>query len=83
MSTRHAQGTHLYVDAVAPETPATPGVFYSRRGGGPYYRWDYHEGSERWQGSRVSPDSLPKSLRAAGRIAPDASRSELLNHYQD
>ena len=83
MSTRYAQGTHLYIDTVGLESPTVPGIFYSRRGGGPYYRWDYDERSERWHGSRVSPDSLPKSLRAAGRIVPAALRTELLNHYQD
>lgn len=83
MTTKHAQGTHLYIDTISPETPDHLRAFYSRRGSGPYYRWIYDKKLKRWYGSRVSPNAVPQSLRAAGHIVPCALRTELLNHYQD
>lgn len=83
MTRKSAQGLHLYANTTGPDTLAEHGVFYSRRGGGPYYRWDYDEKIKRWHGSRVILDPPPKSLRVAANSVPVALRVELLGHYQD
>ncbi len=58
-------------------------VFYSRRRDGPYYRWRYEEGLERWRGSRVLPSDL--SVRelcpASWKALPTELQARLDEYY--
>ncbi len=58
-------------------------VFYSRREGGPFYRWLFEEELGRWRSSRVHPH-LPtlKTLCVANwKIVPPALQERLDEHY--
>ncbi len=57
--------------------------FYSRRAGGPFYRWRFEEELGRWRGSRVrlQPPTL-RTLCVANRgTVPPALRERLDEHY--
>jgi hypothetical protein len=79
------QGLRVYINAMAGTTDAQskPEVFYSRRGEGPYYRWQYAVETGRWRCSRVRLDLVPDSLRTAQKAVPAELRVELLEHYLD
>jgi hypothetical protein len=76
-------GLRVYVSPTAPKMPGRPGVFYSRRADGPFYRWLYEETLGRWCGSRISPSALtPKTLNIASwKDIPIALQSKLREHY--
>jgi hypothetical protein len=77
------QGLRVYINATGTEAITKPEIFYSRRGEGPYYRWQYVVESGRWRCARVSLDLLPDSLRTAQKAVPAELRVELLEHYLD
>ena len=59
--------------------------FYSRRSDGPYYRWWYENGLQRWCFARVrAPDfpTRPLSCSSWKSLPIDLQRS-LVEHYQD
>lgn len=60
-------------------------VFYSRREGGPYYRWRYEEGLEQWIFSRARPSEFaPKALCLANwKDVPTALQVRLDEHYME
>lgn len=58
------------------------GVFYSRRGGGPYYRWAYVESLEKWRAERMPDSSLPADLHVTGHV-PFELKASLREHYVD
>lgn len=62
---------------------ATDLNFYSRRSGGPYYRWRYEKVRLRWQWSRMCALELEdRELVAAGwKIVPDELKLRLDEHY--
>lgn len=71
---------------INPETAPASGaqkVFYSRRGGGPYYRWRFEEELGRWHGSRVHPliPALKALCVANWKIVPPALQERLDEHY--
>lgn len=61
------------------------GVFYSRRGNGPFYCWRYDEERGTWRVSRVTtPDLKPQVLSTASwKTVPAALRLRLNEHYQE
>src|SRR5467141_3943583 len=65
-------GLRMYIKPLGPQTTGEPGVFYSRRGDGPYYLWQYEEKVGLWRGSRVtSTDFAPRELlMASWKIVP-------------
>jgi hypothetical protein len=77
------QGLRVYVSATGAEAQSKPKVFYSRRGEGPYYRWQYAVEAGRWRSARVRLDLVPNSLRTAQKAVPAELRVELLEHYLD
>ena len=77
------QGLRVYISATSTEARTKPEVFYSRRGEGPYYRWQYAEEAGRWRSSRLRLDLVPDSLRTAQKAVPAELRVELLEHYLD
>ena len=78
-------GLRMYIKQVGTETSSGPGVFYSRRGEGPYYLWRYEEKVGQWRGSRVSSgDFAPRELlMASWKIVPSALQTKLSEHYLD
>jgi hypothetical protein len=73
----------VYVNPEAARTNGEHGVFYSRRRDGPYYRWRYEEGLERWCSSRVPPSGLPvKELCIAPwKALPTALQASIDAYY--
>ena len=76
-------GLRVYVDLKPPETRCT--VFYTRRAGGPYYRWRFEELSGQWLGSRMHAVELPVAelVSAPWKEVPAALKSSLDAHYVD
>jgi hypothetical protein len=76
-------GLRVYINTVGTDIQSKYGVFYSRRDGGPFYRWHYVEEKSRWCCSRVRLDLVPNSLRMAQKSVPTSLRTELMAHYLD
>lgn len=64
-------------------TGGGPRDFYSRRAGGPFYRWRFEEELGRWRGSRVHPlmPALKALCLANWKIVPPALQERLDEHY--
>lgn len=78
------RGLRVYTNPVGAGVSGEPGVFYSQRSCGPYYRWYYEKGLGRWRSSRVNPSFFLalKALSIAGWIAvPLALQARLDEHY--
>ena len=76
-------GLRVYTKLKPPDT--TCAVFYTRRAGGPYYRWRYEEFRGQWLGSRVHPGDLTVTelVAAPWKVIPGALKSILDQHYVD
>ena len=76
-------GLRVYVNTISSETRTGSGVFYSRRGDGPYYLWRYEEKLGQWRGSRVHADDFtPRDLSMARwKIVPQTLQTKLGEHY--
>jgi len=68
----------VYVDLKRSST-----VFYTRRAGGPYYRWRYEELRGQWLGSRMSASKLLELVSTPWKEVPTALKSSLAEHYVD
>ncbi len=77
-------GLRMYTSFDSPPIDV-PGVFYSRRGNGPYYLWHYEDVVGQWRVSRViTPDFSPQSLSVAPwKSVPIALQTRLSQHYMD
>lgn len=60
-------------------------VFYTRRAGGPYYRWRYEELRGKWLGARMRASELPvmELVSTPWKEIPTALKSSLDEHYVD
>lgn len=60
-------------------------VFYTRRAGGPYYRWQYEELRGKWLGSRMRAFELlvMQFVSTPWKELPTALKSSLDEHYVD
>jgi hypothetical protein len=78
-------GLLIYINPAGPNVAGEPGVFYSRREGGPYYRWSFASESLRWRCTRVHPNGLTlKSFLVANwNLVPPALQAMLNEHYSD
>lgn len=76
-------GLRVYINPAGDDTPGEPGVFYSRRSCGPYYRWSYDERTVEWHSSRVHPSFLAlDAFRAATwKAIPSSLQARLDEHY--
>ena len=74
-------GLRVYVDLKRPDPRCA--VFYTRRAGGPYYRWQYEELRGQWLGSRMHAFELTELVSAPWKEVPAALRSSLDEHYVD
>ena len=73
----------IYTSVEGTDTLFGDEEFYSRRAGGPYYRWFYEKKFGRWHFSRVHPSvSMLKALRVANlKDTPTALQTKLDEHY--
>lgn len=76
-------GLRIYSDLKRPNTLFA--VFYTRRAGGPYYRWRYEELRGQWLSSRIRAFELPviELVSTPWKEVPIALRSSLDEHYVD
>ncbi|HLO01131.1 MAG TPA: hypothetical protein VK208_21925 [Pyrinomonadaceae bacterium] len=61
------------------------GVFYSRRGNGPIYRWLYEEKRAQWRPLRMNTSDLNvhKLSNASWKSVPETLQVQLGSHYLD
>jgi hypothetical protein len=78
-------GLQIYINPVCAGLTGEPVAFYSRRAGGPFYRWSFEEESGRWRFSRVRPSLLTlRGFCAANwKIVPPELRARLDAHYME
>ena len=76
-------GLRVYIDLKRPDTLCL--VFYTRRAGGPYYRWRYEELRGQWLPSRMHAFELPVNelVSTPWKEVPTALKSSLNEHYVD
>ena len=76
-------GLRIYIDLKRPDTSFA--IFYTRRAGGPYYRWRYEELRGQWLGSRMHSFDLPvmELVSTPWKEVPTALKSSLDEHYVD
>lgn len=75
-------GVRIYTEATAVMTPED-GVFYSRRGEGPYYRWLYEANTAKWRVARVIDAAFTRQTLslATWKNVPVALQTRLGEHY--
>jgi hypothetical protein len=74
----------VHTDSVSAGTPGAGRVFYSRRAGGPHYRWQLDEkGPGQWHFTRLHPaERKPKVLSHLDQTdMPAALQARLAEHY--
>jgi hypothetical protein len=78
-------GLRIYINPAGLKAQGEPGVFYSRRECGPYYRWSFGGESVQWLGSRVYPTSLTLKAfcNASWKLVPPALQARLDEHYSE
>ena len=78
-------GLRVYINPAGLYVQGEPGVFYSRRECGPYYRWSFVDEPVRWRSSRVHPDnSTVRALCIANwNLVPPALQARLDEHYSE
>jgi hypothetical protein len=76
-------GLRVYIDQTKRGTWCA--VFYSRRAGGPYYRWRYEDLRGQWLGSRMHASELPVTelVSTPWKEVPAALKASLDGHYVD
>jgi hypothetical protein len=76
-------GLRVYFHPVGTDTTYGQRLFYSRRAGGPYYRWLYVESLGQWCSARVHlPELTLKALCIANwKAVPTALQTKLGEHY--
>lgn len=78
-------GLRIYIGQKRPGQRSLDPVFYTRRAGGPYYRWRYEEFRGRWLGSRMHSFDFPitELISAPWNQLPTALKASLGEHYVD
>jgi hypothetical protein len=78
-------GLRMYFRADGLGHTSSADTFYSRRGDGPYYVWQFDKEPGQWRGSRVIAASFaPRELLAATwKSVPGALQSKLGEHYME
>jgi hypothetical protein len=88
----NVSGLRVFVNAPsASETTVDPadakvdGVFYSRRGNGPIYRWLYEEKLAHWRVLRMNTSDFGthKLSNASWKSVPETLQAQLGAHYLD
>ena len=78
-------GLRLFTDLKAKVASSADSNFYSRRSGGPCYRWHYEEVRSLWQWSRMRALELEKRelVAAHWNALPAELKLSLRKHYLD
>ncbi|HKZ77142.1 MAG TPA: hypothetical protein VJ124_02380 [Pyrinomonadaceae bacterium] len=78
-------GLRLYIKPISANGVVGKKVFYSRRAGGPYYRWFFEEKLGRWQGLRMHACDLTlgELSLACWKAVPLALQVRLNEHYME
>jgi len=78
-------GLRVYIDQNKPNAWCTGPIFYSRRGGGPLYRWRFEELRGCWLSARVPAFelSVTELVSAPWKEVPPALKSSFDEHYVD
>jgi hypothetical protein len=76
-------GLRLFKNLKATVASSADLYFYSRRSGGPYYRWRYEKVRSRWQWYRMRALELEDSELVAARwkAVPAELKLSLKEHY--
>lgn len=76
-------GLRIYIDLKRSHTLCA--AFYTRRAGGPYYRWRYEELRGQWLSSRMHAFEMPvmELVSTPWNQVPTALKSSLDEHYID
>lgn len=76
-------GLRVYTPAVSGSSDQAKVIFYSRRGGGPFYLWRYDQEHATWRPSRIhNSDVVPQTFSfATWKSLPHALRARLGEHY--
>ncbi|HKO98218.1 MAG TPA: hypothetical protein VJU86_14570 [Pyrinomonadaceae bacterium] len=76
-------GVRVYTSTAEPAAADDQGVFYSRRGDGPYYRWLYEATAARWRVARVIDAAFTRQALslATWKNIPVALQTRLGEHY--
>lgn len=78
-------GLRVYINPASLDVAGEPGVFYSRREFGPYYRWSFRDESVRWRSLRVHPNAsmLKAFCVASWNLVPPTLQARLDEHYSE
>ncbi|HEY6804087.1 MAG TPA: hypothetical protein VI306_10945 [Pyrinomonadaceae bacterium] len=76
-------GLRVYIRAVMAQPEGEISAFYTRKGGGPFYQWQFDDKLGVWHCSRVnSSDLTSRSFNLARwKSLPDSLRVRLSEHY--
>ena len=76
-------GLKVYIDLKRPDTLFA--IFYTKRAGGPCYRWRYEELRGQWLCSRMRAFELPvmELVSTPWKEVPNALKASLDEHYVD
>ena len=76
-------GLRVYCPSTVNGSHTDNGVFYSRRGDGPYYQWGYNEKSASWRGVRLTTsEHFGRAVDlATWKSLPAGLRARLEEHY--
>lgn len=76
-------GLQIYINPVCAGVIGESVDFYSRRAGGPFYRWRFEAESGRWCFSRVHPTilTLRRLCAANWKVVPLTLQARLDQHY--
>lgn len=78
-------GLRVYRNLQKSATHSAGRIFYTRRAGGPYYRWSYEELRGQWLPSRLHATDMESMelVHARWNNVPPALKSRLSEHYMD
>jgi hypothetical protein len=76
-------GLRVYTSSNVANSVDSPKVFYSRRGAGPYYVWQYDSGLSVWKPSRITTNQMVLQTfnQANLKSLPDSLKAQLTEHY--
>ena len=76
-------GLRVYIRAVVTHADGGLSVFYSRKGGGPFYQWRYDDALAAWRCARMKASPLePNAFYVASwKSLPSSLRARLSEHY--
>jgi len=76
-------GLRVYIRGVVAHADAGVSAFYSRKGGGPFYQWQFDDLQGVWRCSRMDSSTLsPRSFNLASwKSLPISLQTRLSEHY--